>query len=102
MPKLMISMREDNFRVLSNEAKTRGITLQELLRAVIVPDWIRLGDVIKPRTRSVQQRPFQLGEETVRAENRFFIESRQNFQRNKTGSGRELTKNSDFRRAIRT
>lgn len=41
MAKIMISIGDDNFRVLTLEAKERGITIQELLRAVIVPDWVR-------------------------------------------------------------
>jgi hypothetical protein len=41
MVKLMVSIGEENFRLLSLEARERGITLQELLRAVIVPDWVR-------------------------------------------------------------
>ncbi len=41
MAKLMVSIGEENFRLLSHEARDRGITLQELLRAVIVPDWVR-------------------------------------------------------------
>lgn len=41
MAKLMVSIGEENFRLLSFEARDRGITLQELIRAVIVPDWVR-------------------------------------------------------------
>lgn len=43
MAKLMLSIRDESYRVLSVEAQSRGITIQELLRAVIVPDWIRTG-----------------------------------------------------------
>ena len=41
VPKFMISMREKAFAVISSEAKDRGVTVQELLRAVIVPEWAR-------------------------------------------------------------
>ena len=41
MAKLMISIRDENFRILTLEAKERGISIQELIRAVIVPDWVR-------------------------------------------------------------
>ena len=37
----MISIRDENFRILTLEAKERGISIQELIRAVIVPDWAR-------------------------------------------------------------
>jgi hypothetical protein len=45
MAKLMVSIGEENFRLLSLEARSRGITLQELLRAVIVPDWVRFSNI---------------------------------------------------------
>ncbi|TMI31769.1 hypothetical protein E6H29_03395 [Candidatus Bathyarchaeota archaeon] len=37
----MLSLRDENFRLLSNEAEDRGISVQELIRAVIIPDWAR-------------------------------------------------------------
>ena len=37
----MLSVREKAFAVISSEAKNRGVTVQELLRAVIVPEWAR-------------------------------------------------------------
>jgi len=43
----MVSIGEENFRLLSLEARDRGITLQELLRAVIVPDWVRSSNISK-------------------------------------------------------
>lgn len=41
----MVSIGDENFRLLSLAARERGITLQELVRAVIVPDWVRLSNV---------------------------------------------------------
>jgi hypothetical protein len=41
MAKIMVVIRDENFRLLSLDARDRGITIQELIRAVIVPDWIR-------------------------------------------------------------
>lgn len=50
MGKLMVSIGDENFRLLSLEAKVRGISIQELIRAVIVPDWVRFSNL--PRVQS--------------------------------------------------
>ena len=44
----MLSMREKAFAVISSEARNRGVTVQELLRAVIVPEWAK--DNLQPPT----------------------------------------------------
>jgi hypothetical protein len=38
--KFMQSLDDKSFRRLKREAKKRGCLVQELLRAVILPDWI--------------------------------------------------------------
>ncbi len=52
MAKVMVVIRDENFRLLSMEARDRGITIQELIRAVIVPDWFRNLNPSKSRTSS--------------------------------------------------
>lgn len=42
MAKFIFSLGEANFRMLATEAKTRDITIQELIRAVIIPDWMKV------------------------------------------------------------
>ena len=42
MAKFIFSLGDGNFRLLATEAKTRDITIQELIRAVIIPDWMKL------------------------------------------------------------
>jgi hypothetical protein len=39
--KILVSFRSENFRLLVFEAQQRGISVQELIRAVIVPDWVQ-------------------------------------------------------------
>jgi len=39
--KFMMSLRDENYRVLTGAAIDRGISVQELLRAVIIPDWVK-------------------------------------------------------------
>jgi hypothetical protein len=41
LTKFMMSLRDENFRVLTGTAIDRGISIQELLRAVIIPDWMK-------------------------------------------------------------
>src|SRR5207247_11261519 len=39
--KFMLSVHEESFKTIAAEASDRGISVQELLRAVVVPDWVR-------------------------------------------------------------
>jgi hypothetical protein len=41
MAKFIMSIGDNAYEILSNEAKNRDVTVQQLLRAVVVPDWIR-------------------------------------------------------------
>ena len=41
MTKFILSIRDQSFQTISSEAKERGVSVQELLRAVIVPEWVR-------------------------------------------------------------
>ncbi len=40
LPKFMQTLDDMIYRELEKVAKKRGITIQELIRAVIVPEWI--------------------------------------------------------------
>src|SRR5436853_2576060 len=41
MAKFIMSIGDNAYDVLANEAKNRDVTVQQLLRAVVVPDWIK-------------------------------------------------------------
>lgn len=72
MAKVMVVIRDENFRLLSLEARDRGITIQELIRAVIVPDWFRNSSGIS-RARvesSVQPTSLPRGENEIPIFNR--------------------------------
>ena len=43
----MLSLRDENFQLLISEAQERGITIQELIRAVIIPDWVKQTSIVK-------------------------------------------------------
>ena len=42
--KFMVSFDEEVFRELDRDARSRNISLQSFLRAVVVPEWIRNGN----------------------------------------------------------
>jgi hypothetical protein len=46
----MLSVGEETFLTVSSQAKRRGISVQELLRAVIVPEWVK--DNLRPSTKA--------------------------------------------------
>jgi len=41
MAKFIFSMGNENYRKLQAEAKTRDVTIQALIRTVVIPEWIR-------------------------------------------------------------
>ena len=47
MAKFMLSLRDENFQLLVSEAQDRGISIQELIRAVIIPDWVKTTGPLK-------------------------------------------------------
>jgi hypothetical protein len=56
----MLSLREDAFLTVFSQAKKRGISVQELLRAVIVPEWLKENlrpHAVSPRTTEVALEP---------------------------------------------
>ncbi len=40
MPKFMQTLNEQMYRELEKLAKKRGVTVQELIRAVVLPEWM--------------------------------------------------------------
>ena len=52
MARFMVAIGDENFQLLSLEARDRGITIQELIRAVIVPDWFSNNNASKARPDS--------------------------------------------------
>jgi hypothetical protein len=40
MPKFMQSLSEETYKQLGTIAKGKGINIQELIRAVIIPEWL--------------------------------------------------------------
>lgn len=40
MPKFMQTLNDHMYRELEKIAKKRGVTVQELIRAVVLPDWM--------------------------------------------------------------
>jgi predicted DNA-binding ribbon-helix-helix protein len=47
MPKFMQTLDSEIYRKLEQVAKKRGITVQELIRAVIIPEWMQTHGLIE-------------------------------------------------------
>jgi hypothetical protein len=52
MAKFMLSLRDESFKLLVGEADERGISIQELIRAVIIPDWVKQNVSVRPSSTS--------------------------------------------------
>lgn len=51
MHKFMVALDEKVFGELDRRAKNRNISVQELLRAIVLPEWIREGEEISQARR---------------------------------------------------
>lgn len=49
MPKFMQSLSEETHKKLGQIAKEKGINIQELIRAVIIPEWLEKQNEKKER-----------------------------------------------------
>lgn len=47
LPKFMQTLDDEIYKKLEGLARERGINVQELIRAVIVPDWLRDHSTLK-------------------------------------------------------
>lgn len=66
MAKFIMSIGDESFKHLESEAKSRDVSVQQLLRAVIVPDWIRQNMNGHAPTVSIPVRPAIYGVEARR------------------------------------
>ena len=56
---------EQTYTLLTEEARARGITIQELLRAVVIPDWFKAKYEPLPRQNPIVERRTTREEEPV-------------------------------------
>jgi hypothetical protein len=56
MNKIMLSLADETFLTVSSQAKKRGISIQEMLRAVIVPEWVKEN----LRSHTITPRPVEI------------------------------------------
>lgn len=54
MPRFMQTLETEVLNRLSEIARKRGITVQELIRAVIIPEWLKDRTNHHPRERKIQ------------------------------------------------
>jgi hypothetical protein len=55
MAKFILTVGEDMFKLLASEAERRDVTVQQLLRAVVVPDWMKDNIEINPPRMPVRE-----------------------------------------------
>ncbi|MDI9578528.1 MAG: hypothetical protein QM398_10395 [Thermoproteota archaeon] len=46
MAKILQTYDDKIFKLLTDEAQKRGVTVQELVRSVIVPDWLKKESIL--------------------------------------------------------
>ncbi len=64
--KVMVAFGPQTFTLLDTEAKQRGISVQELLRAVIIPEWFKTHiDILPSKTPSPMFNKFKEPRETL-------------------------------------
>ena len=47
------SLAEEQFSLMEREAKLRGISVQDFIRAVVIPDWLKQQGVL-PKPKMVE------------------------------------------------
>ena len=71
MRRFLMSLGDESFKFTCSEAKNRGISVQQLIRAVIIPEWMEksrsldLKPLLSSRELSIslgQVSPFVIGE----------------------------------------
>jgi hypothetical protein len=55
MAKFILSVGDDMFKLLASEAERRDVTVQQLLRAVVVPDWVKDNIELNPSRMPVRE-----------------------------------------------
>jgi hypothetical protein len=70
MPKFMQSLGADTYQKLVAEAKVRDVTVQSLIRTIIVPDWLKVAPTART---SLQPEAKQLLQPTAFLSNTGFI-----------------------------
>jgi hypothetical protein len=55
MAKFILSVGDGTFEILASEAKKRDVTVQQLLRAVIVPEWVRENVEVNPPSMATRE-----------------------------------------------
>jgi len=66
MAKFILSVGDDTFRTIASEAKKRDVTVQQLLRAVIVPEWVRQKLESNPSSMALREAAPHLMRQSIR------------------------------------
>jgi hypothetical protein len=65
MAKFILSVGDGTFKILASEARRRDVTVQQLLRAVIVPEWVRENAEVSPPSTPTREVPPHLLHQSI-------------------------------------
>jgi hypothetical protein len=57
MPKFMQSLGTETYHRLLMEAKARDVTVQSLIRTIVVPDWLRTAPAVQASIQTTALKP---------------------------------------------
>jgi hypothetical protein len=60
MPKFMQSLGQENYHRLLVEAKARDVTVQALIRTIVVPDWLKAAPIGQTNIQNTATQPTSL------------------------------------------
>jgi len=60
MPKFMQSLGEENYHRLLAEAKARDVTVQALIRTIVIPDWFKAAPTGQANIQNALVQPTRL------------------------------------------
>ena len=88
MPKFMQSLGADTYQRLLTEAKVRDVTVQSLIRTVIVPDWLKASPAVRVGISTPAETKAIVQPATLLSQTGIVTATRRSFLNSTVGRGR--------------